>query len=64
MNMQEALRELQQNTRDVITQARVNVPDEIIGNPQAMVKHLLQTGQVGQAVLQKLPPVFRQMIGK
>ena len=31
---------------------------------QAMVMHLLQSGQVSQSMLQKLPPAFRQMLGR
>lgn len=63
-NMQDALRRLQQDPKSLFTQAGVNVPDNLIGDPQAMVMHLLQTGQVGGAAFQRVLPMLRQMSGK
>ena len=43
-NMQEQLRRLQSNPREFIQRAGVNVPEELLNNPQAMVMHLIKTG--------------------
>ena len=38
-----------------------DIPQEIMGNPQAMVIHLLQTGQVGGPLAQQIMPMLRGM---
>ena len=63
MNMQEALRQLQSNTEEFIKRMGVNVPAEIMNNPQAMVMHLINTNQVGGPMLQRIMPMIRQMGG-
>ena len=63
MNMQEALRQLQSNPEAFIKQMGVNVPAEIMNNPQAMVMHLINTNQVGGQMLQRIMPMIRQMGG-
>ena len=63
MNMQEALRQLQSNPEAFIKQMGVNVPAEIMNNPQAMVMHLINTNQFGGPMLQRIMPMIRQMGG-
>ena len=63
-NMQEQLRRLQSDPKGFMQQAGVNVPEEILHNPQAMVMHLINTGQVGGPMLQRILPMIRQMGGK
>ena len=63
MNMQEALRKIQSNPQEVFKQAGVNVPQEIVNNPQAVVMHLINTNQVGGPMLQRIMPMIRQMTG-
>jgi len=60
MNMQQ----LQQDPVGMARQAGYNIPDNLAGNPQAMVQHLIQTGQVSNPVLQKIMPMIRQITGK
>ena len=63
-NMQEALRRLQSDPRSFLQQAGMNVPEELMNNPQAIVKHLINTNQVGGQMLQRIMPMIRQMGGK
>ena len=64
MNMQEALQRIQSNPADFFKQAGVNVPAEIMNNPQAVVMHLINTNQIGGPMLQRIMPMIRQMGGK
>lgn len=64
MNIQEALSKLQNNPKEFFKQAGVNVPDELMNNPQAMVMHLINTNQVSSPMLQRIMPMIRQMGGK
>ena len=61
MNMQEALRRLQSNPKEFLQSAGMNVPDELINNPQAIVMHLINTNQVGGPMLQRIMPMINQM---
>ena len=63
-NMQEALRNLQENPKDFLNRAGVNVPDELMNDPQSLVMHLIRTGQVKSPVLQRVMPMIRQMGGR
>ena len=62
--MQEQLRKLQADPKGFIQRAGVNVPEELMNNPQAMVMHLINTNQVGGPALQRILPMIRQMGGK
>ena len=64
MNMQEALRQIQSNPAEFFKQAGVNVPAEIMNNPQAVVMHLINTNQVGGQALQRIMPMIQQMKGR
>lgn len=56
--------QLRANPAQMIRNAGYNVPDEIIGNPQATVMHLLQTGQVGGAAMQRIQPMLNMLMGR
>ena len=60
MNMQQ----LQQDPVGAAKQAGFNIPQNIAGNPQAMVQHLIQSGQVGGQKLQQAMQMIRNMGGK
>ena len=64
MNMQEALRQLQSNPREFIQRAGVNIPEELMNDPRAMVMHLINTNQVNSPVMQRIMPMIRQITGK
>ena len=63
-NMMNQLQQLKQNPAQMLRQAGLNVPDNMMENPQAMVQHLIQTGQVGGPALQRVMPMIRQLSGK
>ena len=63
-NMQDQLRQLQQNPGAMAQKAGYNIPSNLYGNPQAMVQHLIQSGQVGGPKLQQAMQMIRQMTGK
>ena len=60
-NMDLQLQQLRNNPQQFVKQAGWNIPEEIMGNPQAMVMHLIQTGQVGGAAVQRIMPMMRMM---
>ena len=64
MNMQEALQRIQSNPAEFFKNAGVNVPQEIVNHPQAVVMHLINTNQVGGQMMQRIMPMLRQMTGK
>ena len=63
-NVQDALRRLQSNPKEFLQKAGMNVPEEMLNNPQQMVMHLINTQQVGGPMLQRILPMIRQMGGK
>lgn len=42
-------------------QAGYQIPDNLSGDPRAMVMHLIQTGQVGGPMLQRIMPMIQRM---
>ena len=60
MNMQQ----LRQDPVGMAKQAGYNIPQELANNPQAMVQHLIQSGQVSNPMLQKIMPMMQKMMGK
>ena len=64
MNMQDQLRQLQSDPMGMAQKAGYNIPQNLAGNPQAMVQHLIQSGQVGGPMLQKIMPMIRQLGGR
>jgi len=60
-NMQDMLRQLQSDPRGMAQKAGFNIPDNLMGNPQAMVQHLIRSGQVGGPALQRIMPMMQQM---
>lgn len=60
-NMDLQLQQLRNNPQQFVKQAGWDIPQEIMGNHQAMVMHLIQTGQVGGPAMQRILPMIRQM---
>ena len=63
-NIQEAIQKLQKDPASAIRQTGYKIPDNLLGNPEAMVQHLIQTGQVGNPILQKVLPMIHRITGK
>lgn len=64
MNMADAMNQLRANPLQMIRNAGYSVPDELAGNPQATVMHLLQTGQIGGPVMQRIQPMISRLLGR
>ena len=54
MTPQQALQQIKANPVSMIKQAGYNVPDNIANDPNAMIQHLVQSGQVPQSRLQSI----------
>ena len=63
-NMQSQLQQLQRDPLGMAKQAGYQIPENLAGNPQAMVQHLIQTGQVSNSMLQKIMPMMQRMGGR
>lgn len=61
MNMQEAMRQLQNNPAEFFKRAGMNVPAEILNDPQAMVMHLINSGKVNNPMMQMIMPMIKNM---
>ena len=57
MNMQQ----LQQDPIGAAQRAGYQIPQNLAGNPQAMVQHLIQSGQVSNPMLQKIMPMMQRL---
>jgi len=53
--------QLQANPADMLGKAGFSVPSELQGNPQAMVMHLMQSGQIGGPAMQMIRPMLNRM---
>ena len=60
----EMLQKLQSNPKEFIQKAGVNIPEEMMNDPRAMVQHLIMTGQVSSPLLQRIMPMIRQLGGR
>ena len=55
------LQQIQQDPIGIGRQAGYDIPQNLAGNPQAMVQHLIQSGQVSNPMLQKILPMMQKM---
>lgn len=53
-----------QNPMQFLAQRKLNIPQNLQGNPQAMVQHLLNTGQMDQQTYDKLNALRQQNINQ
>ena len=57
------MQQLQSDPVGMAKKAGFNIPDNIAGDPQAMVRHLIQSGQVSSPMLQKIMPMIQKLGG-
>ena len=57
------MQQLQSDPVGMAKKAGFNIPDNIDGDPQAMVRHLIQSGQVSSPMLQKIMPMIQKLGG-
>ena len=60
-NQQAQLQQVQKDPIGMGRQAGYQIPDNLAGNPQAMVMHLIQSGQVSNPMLQRIMPMIQRM---
>lgn len=68
-NMLNMLNSLMNNPIQTLLSANLNIPQNIANNPQAIVQHLLSSGQVSQsqvnqAMQQRNNPLFKKLFGQ
>ena len=60
-NIQSQIQQLQRDPLGMAKQAGYQIPENLASNPQAMVQHLIRTGQVSNPMLQKILPMMQRM---
>lgn len=63
-NPMQMLNQLISNPVQFLASRRLNIPNDISNNPQAIVQHLLNTGQMSQDAYNRLQNQINQMIKK
>lgn len=68
-NMLSMAQKLMNNPAQALLEANLNIPKEMTGNPQQIVQHLLNTGQITQAQVNSAMqmsknPMFSGIFGK
>lgn len=55
------MQQIQNDPVGMAKQAGYDIPQNLAGNPQAMVQHLIQSGQVSNPMLQKIMPMMQRL---
>lgn len=53
MNLMQMVSQLKQNPMQMILQSKLNVPQSLLNNPNDIINHLLQTGQINQDLVNR-----------
>lgn len=61
---QNQLQQLKNDPVGMGKQRGYQIPDNLAGNPQAMVMHLIQSGQVGGPAMQRIMPMIQKLTGR
>ena len=61
VDFQTAMSQLQSNPAAMLQQAGYKVPANMMNNPQSMVMHLIQSGQVGGPMMRMIQPMLARM---
>lgn len=59
-----AMSQLRANPAQMARQAGYQIPDGMGNDPQAMVMHLIQSGQVGNPLMRMITPMLQKMMGR
>lgn len=62
-NLMAQVNQLRSNPVQFLMQRKYNVPNELSNNPQGIVQHLLNTGQMSQDTYNRLQSQVSQMFG-
>lgn len=63
MTSQEMFQSLMNNTQEIGKKAGYTFPDDL-RDPQAIVMHLIQTGQVNMPMMQRIMPMIQKLNGR
>ena len=61
-NQEQMLQQLKTNPIEMGKQKGYDIPENLAGDPKAMVMHLINSGQVGGQAMQRVLPMIRQMM--
>lgn len=61
MNPMQMVQQLKSNPAQMLNQAHLNVPQNMMNNPQQIVNHLVQSGQIPQQRLQAAMQMAQRM---
>lgn len=61
-NPMQMISQLMSNPVQFLASRKLNIPQDISNNPQAIVQHLLNTGQMSQDAYNKLQSQINQMV--
>ena len=61
---EEQLQQIKTNPIQMGKDKGYNIPENLANDPQAMVQHLIMTGQVSNPLLQRIMPLIQRMQGK
>ena len=60
----ETMNQLRADPVGMVRRAGYQIPDGMSGDPQAIVRHLISSGQVGGPVMQRIQPMIRMLTGR
>lgn len=60
-NIQQMLGQIKSNPMQFLLQRKMNVPQNMMNDPQAIINHLVQTGQVNQNQINSAYQMAQQM---
>lgn len=63
-NILNTLNQLRSNPAQFLIQRNLNVPQNLMKDPNAIVQHLLNTGQISQAQYNQAAQMAKQMMPK
>lgn len=64
MNIADLFGQFKQNPLGFLTKQKFNIPQELANNPQGMIQHLLNSGQINQSQLNQAQQMYSQMFGR
>ena len=61
-NIMSALQKLKQNPMQFLAQRNLNIPQNIANDPNAIIQHLMNTGQVSQQAYNRASSIVKQFM--
>ena len=60
-NQREQIEQIRQDPLGMAQKAGFNIPQEISGDPRAMVMHLINSGQISNPMMQRITQMMQSM---